>query len=154
MVAIVRRQDAPFVSLRDAMDRLFDESLTSPWLTSRPNGNGGALQKFPMDISSDQENYYLSASLPGVNPDDVQITGQKNELTISVEFKAEEREGATALVRERPVGASKREIAFPSDVAFDRTEAVYQNGVLFLTLPKAEHSKVKTIKVRAAEPAK
>ncbi|TAK28756.1 MAG: Hsp20/alpha crystallin family protein [Chloroflexota bacterium] len=151
MVAIVRREDAPFVSLRNAMDRLFDDSFTSPWWISHANSSGGAL-KFPMDIWSDQDNYYLSASLPGVNPDDVQITGQNNELTISAEFKAEQREGATALVRERPVGSYKREIAFPTDVAFDRTEAVYQNGVLVLTLPKAEHAKARTIKVKAGEP--
>lgn len=153
MVAIVRRQDAPYVSLKDAMDRLFEQSLVSPWTASRSNGNS-AMQKFPMDVSSDQDNYYLSASLPGVSADDVQITGQDNELTISVEFKAEERVEATWLVRERPVGSYKRQLAFPTDVAFDRTEAVFQNGILFLTLPKAEHAKVRTIKVKAAEPAK
>ena len=90
----------------------------------------------------------VRASLPGVKPDDVQITVHGDTLTIRGETKSdEEKKGQTWHLRERRFGSFQRSVALATPVNSDKAQAHYEHGVLTLTLPKAESAKPKVIKI-------
>jgi len=138
------------ISLRDAMDRLFEESFVRPWddrwLRFSTNG-GGSLA---VDMYETDKDIVVKAALPGIKPEDIDITVTEDVLTIKGETKAEEEvEQENYHLRERRYGAFQRSVRLPTDVKADKAEAVFENGVLTLTLPKAEEVLPKTIKVKA-----
>lgn len=137
------------LSLRDAMDRLFQESFVRPsgWM-----GNGGGTMPVPVDVLEDAHSYVVTASLPGWKPEDVNITFQEGTLTISGQYQEnpEPEEGKSWHLRERRVGSFSRSFTFPSAVDPDKAEAHFENGVLTLTLPKAESARPRQIKIGAA----
>ena len=145
---IIRRD--PFremVSLRNAMDRLFDSAFSGePW-EWQPFAH-----ELPLDVSENQEEYLVKASLPGINPDDLEVTINDRTLTIKGEFKAEEtRKDVHYHLRERRYGSFARSITLPTLVKSDAIEARYDAGVLTLRLPKTEEVKAKRISVRSGE---
>lgn len=88
--------------------------------------------------------------MPGVKPEDIDITITGDTLTIKGEVKAEEKvEKANYIRRERRYGAFSRSLTLPTSVVAEKAKAEFENGVLTLTLPKAEEVKPKTIKVKA-----
>jgi HSP20 family protein len=104
---------------------------------------------FPaINLSEDSENYFIRAELPGLSAEDIDIQALKNNLTISGERKIEE-EGAEAKYhrREREAGKFSRAITMPGDIDADNVQAQYVNGLLTLTVPKAERAKPKQITV-------
>jgi HSP20 family protein len=104
---------------------------------------------FPaINLSEDSENYYIRAELPGLSAEEIDIQALKNNLTISGERKIEE-EGAEAKYhrREREAGKFSRAITMPGDIDADNVQAQYANGLLTLTVPKAEKAKPKQITV-------
>jgi HSP20 family protein len=140
-MATMNRHD-PFgegVSLRDAMDRLFQESYI------RPHGGGG----LPADVHETSDAYELTASLPGWRPEDVSITVQNSTVTISGQHRPENEEGSgkTWHLRERRFASFSRSFAFPGDVDADRAEAVFEHGELRLMLPKSERAKPRQIRI-------
>jgi len=147
-MAMMNRYD-PFremLSLRDAMDRLFQESYV------RPTGWAGN-SSLPVDLHEDAHGYTVSASLPGWKPEDVNITFQDGALTISGQYNNETNEpeeGKTWHLRERRFGSFSRTFTFPTAVDADKAEAKFENGVLTLTLPKAESAKPRQIKIGGA----
>src|SRR5689334_696474 len=106
MANIVRRDANDFVSLRDAMDRLFDQSFLQPW------GDGGYTATSPaVDVSETNDNVVVKATVPGIKPEDLKITVTGDMLQISGEIKDEsEQSDATYHVRERRYGAFNRVI--------------------------------------------
>src|SRR5689334_17034603 len=141
---LVRQQPNDFLSLRDAMDRLFDESFL------RPFGDGGmALSSAPaVDVCETNDKVTVTASIPGIKPEDIKITVTGDVLQLSGEMKEDnERDEATYHVRERRFGSFNRSINLPTPVVSDKAEALFENGVLKLTLPKAEEARPKAIKV-------
>jgi HSP20 family protein len=135
------------ISLRDAMNTLFQESFI------RPTGlmTQEDYATLPLDVSETEDAYVVRTSLPGVSPEDVQITVQGNTLIIRGESKAEEeRKGEQWHLRERRFGRFQRSVTLPAQVSADRAEAQYENGVLTLTLPKAEEAKPRQIKIGGA----
>ena len=144
--SIVRRPANEFVTLRDAMDRLFDESFLQPF----GNGDWAGSAAPAVDVAETADKITVTATVPGVKPDDIKITLTGDILQISGESKAEtEREEATYHVRERRFGSFSRAIALPTTVLADKVAAEFENGVLKLTLPKAEEVRPKAIKVVA-----
>jgi HSP20 family protein len=136
------------VSLREAMDRLFQESFVRPFGSwSFPEGE----QALPLDLSETAETLVVEASLPGFDADDVDVSIVGNTLTIKGEKRQEEEkeEKGKYHLRERRYGAFQRTITLPVDVDADATEAVFENGELKLTLPKAEEAKRKRIELKA-----
>jgi len=132
------------ISLRDAMSSLFQESFIRPSSMMAQDG----LTSFPLDISETEDEFVIRASLPGVQPDDVQITVQGDMLTIRGESKEEEeRKGEHWHSRERRFGRFQRTVFLPAPVKADRAQAQYENGILTLTLPKAEEAKPRQIKI-------
>jgi HSP20 family protein len=138
------------VSLRDAMNMLFQESFV------RPNGSmamaQGGSAPLPLDVSENENQFVIKASLPGVRPEDVDVTVQGDTLTIRGESKAEEEEkGEHWHLRERRFGQFQRSVSLPARVSADAARAQYDHGILTLTLPKAEEAKPRQIKI--ASPA-
>jgi HSP20 family protein len=134
------------VSLRDAMDRLFEDSFVSR--RGYPAGwNGDSLA---LDVYENEESLVVTSSLPGVKPEDLEITITGDVLTIRGETKSEEKvEKANYLRQERRFGSFQRSVQIPGALQSDKAEASFENGVLTLTIPKAEEARPKTIKVEA-----
>lgn len=139
-----------FVTLRDAMDRLFEESFVQPsWtaLARRPGETSGAW-RLPVDIYTTPEEVVVIAAVPGIRPEDVEITFESDTLTIKGEFPGA-LENVDYLVRERRHGSFLRTISFNVPVNADAIEATFEHGVLTIVAPKVEEIKPKTIKVLA-----
>jgi HSP20 family protein len=138
------------VTLRDAMNTLFQESFVRP--SSFLGANGGS-SSLPLDVCETENEFVVKASLPGVKPDDVQITVHGDTLTIRGETRAEEeRKGEQWHVRERRHGAFQRSVSFTAPVNADKAQAQYEHGVLVLTLPKADEAKPRQIKIGGSAP--
>lgn len=104
---------------------------------------------FPLDVKAEQDGYVVTALLPGVISDDLNITITNDILTIQGELKNDYDEKATYVLQERPSGRFYRAISLPEAVESTKVEASLTNGVLTLRIPKAEEAKPKTIKVVA-----
>ena len=104
---------------------------------------------FPVEVSETEAAIAVKASLPGVEPEDIDVSVQANSLTIKAESKDEaEEKGKNYLRREMSYGSMQRSFALPAAVDPDRAEASFQNGVLRLTLPKVTPSNARQIKVQ------
>jgi len=148
MMSIARWQ--PFtelMSLRQAMDRLFEDSFVSP---SRILGTFGAGAAVPIDMYHTANDVIVKATLPGVKPEEVDITITGDTLTIKGETKTEEEvKREDYFYQEHRYGAFSRSVTLPSGLNTDKAEATFDNGILTLTIPKAEKVKPKQIKVKA-----
>jgi HSP20 family protein len=146
-MAIVRWQ--PFqelVSLREAMDRLFEDSFVRP---SLPAAFFGDSLGMAVDMYQDDKDVVVKASLPGVKPEEVDISITGDVLTIKGEHKEEEEVKEKDYFRkELRYGTFSRSLQLPVAVNSDKAEAVFENGLLTLTLPKAEEARPKQIKVK------
>jgi HSP20 family protein len=135
------------VSLRDAMNSLLQDSFV------RPVGllGDGSTAMLPLDVAENENEFIVKASMPGVRPEDVQITAQGDTITIRGEFKAEdEKKDAQYHLRERRFGQFQRTVTLSTPISADKAQARFENGVLTLTLPKAEEAKPKQIKINVA----
>ena len=127
-------------SLMNEFDRIFEGTT-----------NWEAPASLALDVIENDEAYVVEASVPGINPDDVEITLDDDVLTIKGEVKEEKDvEEETYRLRERRYGNYGRSIRFPVAVNADDVEATYENGVLTLNVPKAEAVKPKRIAIKAA----
>ena len=135
------------VSLREAMDRLLDEAFTRPLAL----GLGENLAWMPqIDMYQTDDEVVVKATVPGVKPEDLHITITGDVLTIRGEVKQEEEiKDAAYHIRERRYGTFSRSLPLPVPVLTDKAKAEFENGILTLTLPKAEEVRPKTIEVKA-----
>ena len=149
-MAIERWQPFPeLVSLRQAMDRLFEDSFVRP---SRLLTTIGEVAAPALDVYQTSNEMVVKATLPGVKPEDVDIDITGDTLTIKGETKAEQEiKKEDYLYQERRYGAFSRSITLPGGLKSDKVEAAMENGVLTLTIPKAEEAKPKKITVKAKE---
>ena len=146
-MSIVRWEPfSDLMSLREAMDRLFEESVVRPGSRLLAPYAAGEL---PLDIYETEDEVVVTASLPGVQPEEVEITITGDTLSIKGETKSETTvEKANYLRQERHFGAFARTIALATPIRADKAEAKFKDGVLTLSIPKAEEAKPKTIKVK------
>ena len=144
MTSLIRWQPArEMMSLRDAMDRLFDDAFTRP-LSIRDGWSVPAIDMYQTD-----NEVVVQASLPGIKADQVQINVTGEMLTLKGEVKYEEEKQEKAWhIREQRFGSFERSIALPTYVVADKSKADFENGILTITLPKAEEVKPKTITVK------
>ncbi len=132
------------MGLRRAMDRLFDDAMVSS-----PGWDNVSRMELALDVSESDDAYTVRASIPGVNPDDIDITYNANTLTIKGEVKEEkEIQEARYHLRERRFGSFSRSINLPSTIDASGIQANYEKGVLSLNLPKAEEAKPKRIEIK------
>jgi HSP20 family protein len=133
------------MTLREAMDRLFDDAFTRPL---SPRDGGWAAPA--IDMYQTDNDVVVKAALPGFKADDVQINVTGEVLTIRGELKQEEEQKETSWhIREHRWGSFERSISLPTDVVSDKAQADFDNGILTITLPKAEEVKPRTITVKA-----
>jgi HSP20 family protein len=132
------------MTLREAMDRLFDDAFTRP-LSIRDGWSAPAIDMYQTD-----DEIVVKASLPGFKADDVQINITGDVLTLRGEMKHEEEKKEKAWhMREQRWGSFERSVALPTNVVADQANADFENGILTITLPKAEEAKPRTISVKA-----
>ena len=132
------------LSLREAMDRLFEDSFI------RPSVWQNAAVSAPVDIKETEDAYLLKADLPGFTADDIDINVTHDTVTIAGELKQDEGSNDEGWLRqERRAGKFSRSFTLPVEIDSTKVDATFQNGVLHLTLPKAEAVRPRTIKVRA-----
>jgi len=133
------------MTLREAMDRLFDDAFTRP-LSLRDGG----LSAPAVDMYQTDDDVVVKAALPGFKSDEVQINVTGDLLTIRGERKSEEEQKEKSWhIREHRWGSFERSISLPTDVVSEKAQADFDNGILTITLPKAEEVKPKTITVKA-----
>ncbi len=111
---------------------------------------GGIMRSWApdVDIAENHDSYEIHAELPGMREEDINITLNNNVLTVSGEKKREVKEEKDNFVRvERSYGKFERSFSLPNNIVADRVSANYADGVLRVTLPKAEEAKSRTIKV-------
>ena len=102
-----------------------------------------------VDIAEQENEYTVKMELPGVNKEDVKINLESNILTIKGEKKQEKEEKDKNLHRvERSYGSFQRSFTLPTTVKSDKIDAVFKDGVLSISLPKAEEAKPKQIEVK------
>ena len=138
------------VSLRSAMDRLFEDSFVSPvgWRTI----GGGEAVTPPVDVHETADEIVVTAALPGMNADDVEITITGQSLNLRGQFKADDEISRDQyLYRERRFGSFSRTVQLPVRVQGDRADATFTDGVLTLRIPKAEEVKPRQIRITAGE---
>jgi HSP20 family protein len=138
------------VSLRSAMDRLFEDSFVSPmsWRTI----SGGDTITPPVDVHETSDEIVVTAALPGMKAEDVEITMTGQTLTFRGEFKADEEINREQyLYRERRFGSFSRTVQLPVRVQGDRADATFTDGVLTLRIPKAEEVKPRQIRINAGD---
>ena len=135
------------VTLRQAMDRIFEDSFVNP-LTLRPyNGDAPAPA---LDVHETGDDIVVTAALPGMKAEDVDITITGQTLSIRGEFKADEKvEKGQYLYRERRHGSFHRQLQLPVRVQGDAATASFEDGLLTLTIPKAEEVKPRQIEIKA-----
>ena len=135
------------VSLRDAMDQLFQESVI------RPNGWSGLPAgqiSTPVDLWETKDAYHLRADLPGMTPEDIAINVTGDTVTLSGETKSMTDVANEGWLRqERRAGKFQRSFTLPVQIDANAVTATFSNGILDLTLPKSEAVKPKTVKIQA-----
>ena len=135
-----------FMTLREAMDRLFEDSFVGPrrreWLPV-------AEATLAVDMYQTDDAAVVKASVPGVKPDDADITISGNTLTITGQSKEEEEvKEENYIRRERRFGSFSRSVVLPEGLEPDKAEASFEDGVLTLTIPKAPQAKPKVIRIK------
>lgn len=143
-----------FLSLRDVMSRLFEQSI----IPSRPMLETGRLapttqvRRAAVNLTEDQNNYRVEIALPGVHPENVDISVTNNVLNIRAqESQEQERTEQGYLVREFHRGAFERSVALPGPINSDQINAEFNNGILTVSIPKSEEARPKKIQVKAAK---
>jgi HSP20 family protein len=133
--------------LRDEIDRLFEAPLSELARSSQILSGWTPA----MDVYEDKDNVYLRAELPGMRKEDIDLSLHEGSLSISGERKSEENfENAEVYRAERFFGRFQRTVSLPTPVATDKVKAQYRDGILTVTLPKAEEAKPKHIDVNVS----
>jgi HSP20 family protein len=136
------------MSLRQAMDQLFEESVVRA-----PAGASGGTG-LALDVAESEGEVRVQATLPGVKPEDIDISVLGDTLRISGEVKAEaQRQGERWLLRERRQGRFERAITLPMPIKAEAVTASFDHGILTVTLPKADVARPRQIKVGAGSGA-
>src|SRR5579875_1247368 len=151
-MALLTRYD-PFremISLRDAMDRLFEQSFVRPtW-----GVDGTSVLNAPMNVYETEQGYQVTVLIPGIKPEDINLLVEQNRLSIKGEYQTPVEEGKQAnwLVREISSGSFERTITFDRPIDPDKVEAHYEHGMLTISLPVSEASLPKRISISADQP--
>jgi HSP20 family protein len=136
------------VSLRRAMDDLFAQSFIRPgW------GRSAEEALAPMDVRETDHGYNVRVAMPGVKPENIEVTVQQNTLTIRGQYATQdqEKEQGNWVMREISSGSFERSVTFPRPIDPDHIETHYENGVLTLTLPVSEANRPRRINIASGQ---
>ena len=141
------RRPSPFgemVTLRQAMDRFFEDDVRPlRWLSGGLDGPA-----LPLDVTTNADSLTIEAALPGIKPEDVDITIENNTVTISGHTaEARSAEEGSYVVQEIRRGTFSRSVTLPNGLEADKARATFEHGILRLDIPKAEQLKPRQIKI-------
>ena len=145
---VIRRLSDPVqeaLTLHDAMNQLFAQSFVRPgWTTGVSQG-----WSVPIDVFETEKGYHVRALLPGIKPEDIELTVQQNTLSMKGVFHPWVNEGQqkTWLMQEIGSGTFERTLTFPKPIDTEKLETSYENGVLSILIPLTEASRPKRISV-------
>jgi HSP20 family protein len=128
----------PFGDPFRQMDRLTNQLLSG---TRTPMG-------MPMDVWQTDDGFHVCLDLPGVDPDSVDITTERNVLTIKAERRAEYQQGQSVVIAERPQGTFTRQLQLGDTVDTENIQASYADGVLHLDLPMTQAAQPRRVQVK------
>ena len=114
-------------------------------------GGAGRPGAMPMDAYRKGDQFFVHFDLPGVDPDSIDLTVEKNVLTVRAERAARGTDGAETLVAERPSGTFSRQLFLGDTLDADRIEADYRAGVLSLTIPVREAAKARKVEITSKD---
>ena len=137
----------PVFGLRREIDRLFEDTFG--------RGEGGTTFTPAVDIRENQNELSLDVELPGLSPQDVEITAENGVLTITGEKQTERKEGDDSRyhIVERSYGTFLRSFQLPQGLDESRIEAMYNNGILSIHIPKSALAQPKKIQIKSGEVA-
>jgi HSP20 family molecular chaperone IbpA len=139
--------------LRQWVDRVFDEAF-APY-QQQTNGNQAGFQSLPVNVWETPEGYQAALLAPGLDEQSINVTVHDDTLSIEGELTFQVPEGAKAVWQEFGPAKFRRSLRLGAAVEPSRVEAIYRNGLLLITMPKAEHAKPRQIQVQVgAEPSK
>ena len=145
-----QRAASPITALRSEMNRLFEDFFGRDFFVEPFRDLAG--WNPALDVAENDTAVIVKAELPGLDPDDVEISLTADVLTIKGEKKEEKEEkDKNYHCVERTYGSFQRSLRLPAPVKADDVEAAYKNGVLTITLPKREESKPKSVKINLAK---
>lgn len=127
----------------------FDPFRELDELTARLD-DGRRMGSMPLDAYRIEDVFHVDVDLPGVNPESIEVTVEKNVLTLKAE-RHWKTEGVQTVVCERPTGTFSRELFLGESLDTDKISASYENGVLRLSIPIAETAKARHIEVTSSE---
>ena len=145
MNGLARTSNYGMLPLSEAFDRLFQSALTP-----MPGSDGGTGAGVPANIWESGDGYQIALMVPGARAEEFEITALGDTLTVAGSVELSPPEGAKSVWQEFGPSQFRRQIGLPSEVDSEHIEAVYRNGVLLLTVPKAEHAKPRQIAVQTA----
>lgn len=143
----------PLSNLRREVDRLFEDFPFGPWRPSRlfdvePLWRGELSKAPAVDVAEREKEYEITAELPGMDEKDIDVKVANGMLTIKGEKKEEKEEKKKDYyVSERRFGSFQRSFTVPEDVAADKIDASFKNGVLTVVLPKSEEAQKREQKI-------
>lgn len=131
------------MTLREAMDQLFNDAFTRPY-------GGNSISGVPaVDLYQDNDKVVVKAALPGFKPEEVQISVTGDVLSLRGEYKHEdEQKEKTYHLREQRYGSFERSIQLPTEIQADKASADFENGILTISLPKAESVKPRVVTIK------
>src|SRR6185437_5075066 len=136
------------MTIREAMDRWLQQSLSGTGQLTGQLLSTLRPDSIPIDLVEHDDSFEVRAAIPGVQPEDVEVTVQGERVTVRAEVRgSEEKRGDNWLMREQRFGTMQRTITLPSTVSSDNAEARIEHGVLTLRLPKAQGAQARRISV-------
>lgn len=135
------------VPLRSVMDQLFADSFFAPTAFENAWRNGTAL---PQNVLETTDGYVVQLAVPGIDSSKLHVETTGPELRIAGTYAVEQPEGSTYVLQSLPTGDFSQTLTLPSEVQGDGANASYRDGILTISLPKAEHAKVKRIEVKTS----
>jgi HSP20 family protein len=138
------------LSLRKALDQLFEQSFVRPaWGISGVQGAG-----VPMDVYETEQGYQIRALLPGVKPEDIDLSVHQNSLTLKGQIHpaTEPEQKVNWLLQEIGSGTFERSITFPKEIDVDQIATSYEHGVLTISMPFSQATRPKKISITGSQP--
>ena len=141
---VLQRWD-PFAEMRR-----MEDAINRMWSGSRPAGYDSGRWDIPLDVVQQDDDIVVRASMPGLNPDEINVTLEDGLLTIEGEMSSEtEANESDYLLKERRVGRFHRSLRLPDSVDAEKARPSYENGLLTISVPKQEAKKARRLEVRS-----
>ncbi len=141
------------VGLRDAMAQLLEDSVVPARGARGGAGSGATARSLPLDVYATPEEAVVIAAVPGMSPQDLEVTINQNTVTLSGAVpsaaESEQGKGATWYLRELWHGQFQRTVTLPFEVDASQAEANFEHGIVRITLPKAEWAKPQKIAIKS-----